>query len=283
MLVETAGPHQVLSLWWVFPVAVAISSVALSTGISGALFFSPFFLLVVGLPAAQAIGAGLTTELFGTSAATMNYVRQRVVDFSTVRYLLPAAVPMGMAGALVANRIHTAVLQGVFGVTLVGLSIIMLVAISRRGHETAKPKVLEGASRITVIKARDGQEYVYPVSSRPMGMLLASIGGALTGLMSAGLPEITTTQLILRSRIPPRVAVATSIFVLTITAFSAAGIHALAGQPAWHVVVWSIPGVLVGGQIGPRLQGKVPSRITDRALAVLFMAVGALVVVLRFI
>ena len=57
---------EALQLWWVLPVSVTIATVALSSGISGALFFSPFFLLVVGLPPAQAIGAGLLTELFGT-------------------------------------------------------------------------------------------------------------------------------------------------------------------------------------------------------------------------
>ena len=36
----------------------------------------------------------------------------------------------------------------------------------------------------------------------------------MTGLISAGLPEIVTTQLVVRCRIPPRVAVATSVFVL---------------------------------------------------------------------
>jgi uncharacterized membrane protein YfcA len=72
---------QPLEVWWVLPASICIATVALSSGISGALFFSPFFLLVVGLQPAQAIGAGLTTELFGTSFGTLNYVRQRVVDY----------------------------------------------------------------------------------------------------------------------------------------------------------------------------------------------------------
>jgi uncharacterized membrane protein YfcA len=72
---------QPLEVWWVLPASLWIATGALSSGISGALFFSPFFLLVVGLQPAQAIGAGLTTELFGTSFGTLNYVRQRVVDY----------------------------------------------------------------------------------------------------------------------------------------------------------------------------------------------------------
>ena len=57
---------EVLSLWWVYPAALCIATLAISTGISGALFFVPFFLLAVGLPPDQAIGGGLMTMIFGT-------------------------------------------------------------------------------------------------------------------------------------------------------------------------------------------------------------------------
>lgn len=36
-------------LWWVLPASVVFSTVAIGSGVSGALFFSPFFMLVVGL------------------------------------------------------------------------------------------------------------------------------------------------------------------------------------------------------------------------------------------
>ena len=71
---------KALEVWWVLAAAIGFANVALSTGISGALFFSPFFLLVVGLEPAQAIGAGLMPEFLGTTSGTFNYVRQRVID-----------------------------------------------------------------------------------------------------------------------------------------------------------------------------------------------------------
>lgn len=272
---------QVLSVWWVFPVSVAIATVALSTGVSGALFFSPFFLLVVGLDPARAIGAGLMTELFGTSFGTLNYVRQRVVDYVTARFLLAAAIPASVLGALLALRINASALQIAFGGSLIGLALVMASATLRRRSAANVHPVFDEAPRVTVIRASDGQQYTYRVCNRRIGVPLAGLGAALTGLMSAGLPEITTTQLILRCRIPSRVAVATSILVLTVTVFFAAGIHAFAGEPAWYVVVWSIPGVIVGAQIGPRVQGKVPSHVAERALAVVFTAVGALAIIVQ--
>lgn len=49
-------------LWWVFPTSIVFATVAVGSGVSGALFFSPFFMIVVGLSPAQAVGAGLLTE-----------------------------------------------------------------------------------------------------------------------------------------------------------------------------------------------------------------------------
>lgn len=269
-----------LEVWWVLPTSVLIATIALSSGISGALFFSPFFLLMVGLAPAQAIGAGLITELFGTGFGALGYTRQRVVDFKTVRFLLMTAVPAGVGGALVAHRVDAGILQIVLGAALFILAVIVLY------HSTQKTRlpsgrILDQDKKMTVINARDGNTYSYHTCNRSIGVTLAGIGGFLTGLMSAGLPEITTTQLMLRCHIPPRVAVATAIFVLTVTVFFAAGVHAIAAQPAWHVVVWSIPGVIIGAQIGPRLAGKVPPHISERVLAILFLAIGVLVIVLQ--
>lgn len=271
---------EALQFWWVLPVSVTIATVALASGISGALFFSPFFLLVVGLQPAQAIGAGLLTELFGTSFGSYNYLRQRVIDYQTVRYLLMASVPAGVAGAFLAHQIEPGILRIVFGVALALLATIVLY------HSTQKRKPLTSRIRdqvrkTTVIRARDGNIYSYQTCNRYIGVPLAGLGALLTGLMSAGLPEITTTQLVLRCHIPPRVAVATAIFVLTVTVLFAAAVHALSAQPAWAVVIWSIPGVIIGAQIGPRLSGKVPSHIAERVLGVIFLLIGTLVVALQ--
>ena len=77
-----------LELWWIFPAAIAFSTIAIGSGISGALFFSPFFMLVVGLSPVQAVGAGLLTEVFGMGNGLRAYVSAKLVDYATARWLL---------------------------------------------------------------------------------------------------------------------------------------------------------------------------------------------------
>ena len=286
-LLSAVSTGQILDHWWVLPASVLFSMVAIAAGVSGALFFSPFFLLAVGLGPAQAVGAGLMTEVFGMGNGLRSYVKQGVVDYATAKWLLLGALPAIVVGSFAAHYVPDTLLRGAFGVGLFALGGFLLYSDSpseaepgEREGEFLKRKNAECGT--TVVDAADGERFVYPTCWRPPGVALATLGGLITGLISAGLPEIVTTQLVARCRMPPRVAVATSVFVLAIAAVAGAAVHALAATPVWYVVVWSIPGVLVGGTIGARVGKHVPSELMERGLGVVFALVGGIVLVTTF-
>ncbi|VTT86354.1 membrane protein [Halorubrum sp. DM2] len=274
--------ERFLTHWWVFPASVVFSLVALASGVSGALFFSPFFMLVVGLSPSQAIGAGLLTEVFGMGNGLVNYVRQRVVDYQTAKWLLLGAVPAVVVGAVAAHYVPTALLKLAFGLGLLLLGGFLIyydppeeqVPGEREGEYLRRKNTGRGT---TTVETTDGETFTYDTCWRLPGVGLATAGGFITGLISAGLPEVTTTQLIVRCRLPPRVAVATSVFVLAVAAVAGAAVHALAATPVWYVVAWSIPGVIVGGTLGTRVGKYVPSEVMEPALGVVFGIVGVVV------
>ena len=275
-----------IELWWVFPAAIFFSIVAIGSGVSGALFFSPFFMLVVGLTPVQAVGAGLLTEVFGMGNGLRSYVRAKLVDYATARWLLLGSVPAVVLGALGADLVSDGILKGIFGIGLLVLSAFLILVRSPEECEPGdRPVPLidrksEGKGT-TVVRARDGSVYEYPTCWRPPGVLMAAAGGALTGMISAGLPEISTTQLVVRCRVPPRVAIATSVFVLAIVAAVGAGIHALSAEPVWQVVGWSVPGVLIGSTIGSRVGKHLPAKVVEKGLGVVFGGVGILILLLE--
>jgi uncharacterized membrane protein YfcA len=224
------------------------------------------------------------TEVFGMGNGLLNYVRQNVVDYATAKWLLLGAVPSVVVGALAAHYVPTTLLTLAFGVGLLGLGAFLVyyeppeecVPGEEEGEYLERKR--ENTDRgETVIQSTDGETFRYDVCWRPPGVMLATVGGFITGLISAGLPEITTTQLIVRCRLPPRVAIATSVFVLAIAALAGAIVHALAATPVWYVVAWSIPGVLIGGTVGTRIGKYLPSDLVERALGVVFVGVGLIV------
>ena len=277
-----------LDHWWVFPASIVFSLIALASGVSGALFFSPFFLLVVGLAPAQAIGAGLLTEVFGMGNGLRSYVKQGLVDYATAKWLLLGAVPSIVLGAFAAQYAPEGLLRGIFGVGLVVLGGFLVYydppekCVPGESEGEFLKNKNEGRGK-TVVEAADGNRYEYDTCWRPPGVALSTVGGFVTGLISAGLPEIVTTQLVIRCRIPPRVAIATSVFVLAVAAVAGAAVHALSATPVWYVVAWSIPGVLIGGTIGTRVGKYVPSDLMELGLGVIFGVVGGIVLVTTFL
>ncbi|QFU84723.1 sulfite exporter TauE/SafE family protein [Natronorubrum aibiense] len=286
--IDSVPMESFLAHWWVFPVSIVFSTIALASGVSGALFFSPFFLLVVGLQPAQAIGAGLLTEVFGMGNGLRSYVKQGLVDYATAKWLLLGAVPSIVIGAFAAQYAPEGLLRGIFGVGLVVLGGFLVYyeppdkCVPGEGEGPYLERKNTGRGS-TVVEATNGERYAYDTCWRPPGVALATTGGFITGLISAGLPEIVTTQLVIRCRVPPRVAIATSVFVLAVAAVAGAAVRALSATPVWYVVAWSIPGVLIGGTIGTRTGKYVPSDLMELGLGVIFGLVSGIVLVTTFL
>ena len=280
--------NEFIELWWILPASVLFSTIAVGSGVSGALFFSPFFMLVVGLAPVQAVGAGLLTQVFGMGNGLRSYVRAGTVDYATARWLLLGAVPSVVVGALLAGRLPSGTLKVFFGLGLVVLAGFLLLV---RHCEECEPgdrpmPFIEQKSRnmgTTVVTARDGSVYTYKTCWRPPSVALAAIGGLFTGMISAGLPEISTTQLVIRCHLPARVAIATGVFTLAVVGPIGAGIYALAAAPPIHVVGWSIPGVLIGSTIGGGVGKYLAGPAMEKGLGVVLGVVGGLVLALEFI
>lgn len=115
-----------------------------------------------------------------------------------------------------------------------------------------------------------------------MGRSFAAIGGIFVGMISVGLAELQEYHLVARCKVPTPVAVATSIFVVVITVLVASIGHVYefvkAGDEVLNqvlsVVLFTAPGVVIGGQIGPKLQKILPEEKMKISIAVLFIVLG---------
>jgi hypothetical protein len=99
-------------------------------------------------------------------------------------------------------------------------------------------------------------------------------------MVSVGIGEVTISKLT-RKGLPIAVAAATSVLVVIVTVALASATLAIqlirdGGWTAvpWDLLLYDIPGVLIGGQIGPRLQGRIAPHTMRRAIAILFVILG---------
>ena len=111
-----------------------------------------------------------------------------------------------------------------------------------------------------------------------------AVGGLFIGMISTGLGELNGYFLLQRCRVPSRVAVASSVFVVAVTALVASTGHFVkfvqtGGETlntVLSLVIFTIPGVIIGGQLGPLISSRISQHTLERALAVLFILVAAL-------
>ncbi len=270
--------------WYLLPASIVIATIAMSSGVGGAVFFSPLFILVLRLEPGIAIGAALATEFFGFLSGVTAYSRAKLIDYNLAGNLLIFSIPGAILGTLYGGLIHPLVLKSLFSTGLIFIGYQLF--ISQRKEERLKhehTRLLEYAeSYESILTDRKGKVYHYTVCNKNMGRTFAAIGGAFLGIISVGLAELQDYQLVARCKVPAPIAVGTSIFVVVITVLVASLGHFyeffIAGPEVLYkvlgIIIFTAPGVVIGGQIGAKLQSALPEDKMKVAISLLFIGIG---------
>ena len=286
-----------LVYWFMLPACVGIVSLAMLLGIDGTAILTPAVILVFpllsvpSLSPAQAVAAGLFTELFGFLSGVLGYRNERLIDYKVGLRLSLFAVPTIVASSLLAQFSPALALKLVFGVLMLGLSVYLLATARstvRNARLGSTPPSADGfprrreSSEETVIRTRNGREYRYKVCDRRRGQAISVVGSAFEGMISVGLGELVMPDLVRRCKIPVSVSAATSVFVMAVAVFagSATGMASLAfrggtGGIPWNLLLFTVPGAIIGGQVGSRAQGVLSSLTMERLIVVIFAVIGA--------
>ena len=274
-----------LEYWYLLPVSIVVATLAMASGIGGAVFFSPIFILWLKLDPTVAVGVALVTEFFGFSSGLVAYVRAKLIDYRSGAQLLVFSIPGAIVGVLSADLFPGIVLKTIFavGLTFIGLQLFLSWRQEQKEAMDALIEAEAESSFASELVDRAGNTYRYTVCNKALGRTFAAIGGAFLGMISVGLAELQEYHLVARCKVPSLVAVGTSIFVVVITVLVASVAHvygfAKEGEGvldlAMQVAMFTVPGVLIGGQIGPRVQARVDPDKMKVLVSWIFMGVGA--------
>jgi uncharacterized membrane protein YfcA len=250
-----------LHYWFLFPIGSLIATLVMSAGVSGAALWVPVYFLWLGFNISIAFWLGLFTVLFGKGSGVYRNWRDGSYDGPLIRQYLILTIPAAVLGAFIQPCINEHVLVGVFGgFMLVEAVVIGLRAIRQSGAYDPHNSL------------------AYPA---------AIIGGLLTGFISIGVGVLALPSVLRhRSVQRPGSAVGTITIIIFFTSLAAElgrlrpvfieQLHALM-PTLTMVLLWAIPGVVVGGQIGPRLAQKIRSeRLARFYFCAVLMVVGAI-------
>ncbi len=278
--------------WFMFPVCILVAGMAMFSGISGAALLTPLFFVgfpLMGVPTLttiEAIGTALFLETSGFVSGVYGYMKRKLIDWKLATALIYFALPAGVFGALIARQVPAQALKITYGLAMFGLAYLLFKHVDLDRAEMVCGGEHGGDER--TVTSSSGETYDYCVHDLGVSKSLSVVGGTATGMISTGIGETTLPTLIRRVRMPVAVAAATSTLVVAGTVAGAATTHGIqlaaeGGLEAipWNLLVWAVPGAIIGAQLGSRLQGHIDETASRLFFAGLFFVI-ATVTVLAF-
>jgi hypothetical protein len=233
--------------WIALPAGLIIATLATLVGFGGGVLWMPFLLLVTRLEPAQAVTTSLMIQVAGMGSGGVAVIRARKADLS-LSFFLSACAFVGIPiGVWLSSLIAPSSIIFLLGVISMAMALMFVYTHDDTNGAAAQTSTL-----------RQSAPYLW----------LSTLFAVLTGLLSMGVGDFLVPILRNRLKLGMEAAMATCLVVMAVNAAFAASLHLCIGDPfAGRVVLWAVPGVLVGGQIGPRLAG----RIDDRTLKEIFI------------
>ncbi len=247
---------------FLFPLGIVVAAAGMSAGISGSAFWIPIYLLWLDLEPQVAFWTSLLTMLFGFGSGVVRNLRAGTVSSYLVARYLAVVGPATALGAVVSTRVRTSWLLLAFAVFVVAYGISLVWELVRHG-------AAEG-------EAHDRVYY-------PVGVLAGLIhGGVATGGGVLLLPAMLHHRRI-RHHSEAVGSTVVLVFVISILAILFrvdSYLMTCQGECASNVfamLLFAAPGVVIGGQLGPRLSRRMPRRHLRLYVGVLLVVVGVLV------
>ncbi|MHA1265962.1 MAG: sulfite exporter TauE/SafE family protein [Candidatus Helarchaeota archaeon] len=281
---------EILTYWYMFPVALLIATVAMLFGIGGAIFFSPFFILVLSLDPQMAISLGLLIEVFGFSSGLVGYIRLKLINFHLSTRILPFALIGGILGALVGKYIPAISLEIILAgiIFFLGISFLLGEKTQKYVHYPFHPHIEEyrKAGHLDQRPYLHWLDFWTDFKKKPFIFVTSMIGGVIVGLSSTGLGEINSYNFVKRLKMDLGESAGTSIFIIAIVAIATSlfNISFLFlnisgdGSMMLEILLFTIPGVILGAQIGSKLASRLNREKLLKVLPILFIIIASITI-----
>jgi len=226
--------------WIALPAGLIIATLATLVGFGGGILWMPFLILVARLEPAQAVVTSLVIQVGGMGSGSLAVIAAKKTDLRLSLYLSACAflgIPIGVWASKHVSADSIIFLLG-------AMSLAMALVFVYREDD-------DDASLVTRVSLRRVAPYLW----------LATAFSVLTGLLSMGVGDFLVPILRNRLRLSMESSMAACLIVMALNAALAALLHIAAGDTfSTGLALWAIPGVLVGGQVGPRLADRIPDQ-----------------------
>lgn len=239
----------------------------------GGVFLVPLLVFLLGLPIQLAAGASIIAVVATSSAAAATYVRNELTNMRLGMFLELATTLGAVTGVFLMALTSESVLRIVFGVSLLYAASTMYLQMRRTKRRWVRRSNDGLAERLHL----DGSYYdtareeliTYGVIRTRATFCISYLAGIVSGLLGIGGGGVKVPAMNVVSSVPMKAAVATSNFMIGVTAAASALVYIRHG---YCDVFYTTP-VTLGTILGATVGTMLTNRVKGVSLKLLFIAV----------
>lgn len=233
-------------------------------GMSAAAVISPMLITFLNMPAYQAVGVALASDVLASAASAFTYYRNKNLDVRNGLIMMAAVLAMTMVGSWVSSLMPNSTMGSFSTVMTLLLGVKFLVRPVMTTRQT-----MEGVSR-----ARRAVQSL--ISGALVGFICGFVGAGGGMMMLLVLTSVLGYEL--------KTAVGTSVFIMAFTALTGAASHfAIGGVPDPAVLALCVVFTLLFAQLGARLANRAPARTLNRVVGVILVILGGAILLVNLL
>lgn len=233
-------------------------------GMSAAAVISPMLITFLGLPAYEAVGIALASDVLASAVSAYTYGKNKNLDIRNGLIMMAAVLLFTLFGSWIASMIPNATMGSfsVFMTFFLGIKFIV------------KP----------VMTTKESMTAVEPRKRFLQSVICGTLIGFICGFVGAGGGMMMLLVLTSVLGYELKTAVGTSVFIMTFTALTGAVSHfAIGGMPDLTALLFCVGSTLLWARIAAKFANKASAVTLNRAAGVVLAVLGVAILVVNYV
>lgn len=233
-------------------------------GMSAAAVISPMLIVLLGIPAYEAVGIALASDVLASAVSAYTYGKNKNLDIKNGIVMMLTVLLCTMLGSYVASLIPNT--------TMGGFSVVMTFLLGIKF--IVKP----------VMTTKEAMQSVSPQKRLIQSIVWGILIGFICGFIGAGGGMMMLLVLTSVLGYELKTAVGTSVFIMAFTAFTGAASHfTIGGMPDLLCLALCVLFTLLWARVAAKFANKASAATLNRATGVVLTVLGAVIFVVNFL
>ncbi len=231
-------------------------------GMSAAAVISPMLITFLHMPAYQAVGIALASDVLASAVSAYTYGKNKNLDIKNGLTMMVSVLIFTLVGSYVSSLVPNSTMGGFSTVMTLFLGIKFIV----------RP----------VMTTKEAMASVSPKTRFVQSVLCGVLIGFICGFVGAGGGMMMLLILTSVLGYELKTAVGTSVFIMTFTALTGSISHfAIGGAPDWTALLFCVLSTLLWARIAAKFANKASPIVLNRATGVVLAVLGAAILLVN--